>query len=274
MRGPPARTEDVPKARGRNPWGLPGRSACLPHGTMARPRRGGALVVREDVARLPWGNPILRLWEIRPVKTAENPTSADSLPELGPRDSEAFVRLVALLDGDPHLREVVVAMARRLLPRGHRARRLIDTQDVVQGAMCTAVESIDHFRGRTRAELMAWMRAILRTEVTRVTRSKDSRFVEARDSEWSGLQARTRAASPLDHLIAREDRETLLLALRRLPDSHREVVELRLRGLETAEICRVLRLAPAAVRKRESRAKARLKAEICGTFRRRTRIDG
>ena len=87
-------------------------------------------------------------------------------------DRKARKQLFALLGDEREFGGLIVAMAHRLLPRGHQARQLVDTRDVVQSALRTGLRHFSDFGGETEGELCNWFRAILRTKIHRVTRRR------------------------------------------------------------------------------------------------------
>ncbi|MBI4606374.1 MAG: sigma-70 family RNA polymerase sigma factor [Planctomycetes bacterium] len=188
---------------------------------------------------------------------------ADALRRVRERDPEARARLFSLLGDDREAGAVVLALARRVLPRGHWARRMIESRDIVQSALRTAWTSLSAFRGESEGELYAWLRTILRTKVHRTTRREGARrercgeevYEEGGDLAGEGL--------PVD-LPSIRDEDVLALrgAVAALPQCQRTVLELRLEGLSTPEIGRILGLSEVAVRKRESRAVKELRARF------------
>ena len=177
-------------------------------------------------------------------------------------DQQARKQLFALLADEDQFGAVILAMTRRLFPRSHRARRWVDTRDIVQSALRTGLRNFSDFRGETEGELCGWFRKIIRTKVDRVVRRKEYKLdlndVEhARKDKHCGT---TRL--PLSLVLDQELVEALRAAIARLPVDQRLVVELRLRSVSTSQIGCLLGLRQATVRKRESRAVKRLKAMV------------
>ena len=151
----------------------------------------------------------------------------------------------------------------RLLVRiqlGWRLHAKLDASDVVQQAMLLAHERRDQFRGRTEAEWLAWLRAILANALAAAARRFEA---QARDpGRERSLEAELeRSASRLESLLAAdqtspseravrgEELRRLAQALAHLPEDQRRVVELHyLSGLPVAEVAeRIGRTRPAAV---------------------------
>lgn len=155
----------------------------------------------------------------------------------------------------------VLAIARKALPRSHWARELVESRDILQSALRVGWLNADQFRGETAGELFSWIRTILRNKIERAGRRKENR---SRDLA-GGLQdvpegaGRPEGEAPIDSAIEAEVRARVRGAIQQLPEDQRQVMELYLQGLSAPEIARLLDLTPVAVRKRESRATARLR---------------
>ncbi len=67
------------------------------------------------------------------------------------------------------------------------------------------------------------------------------------------------APSPEEHAIHRDQLSRLIAVLDRIPDAQRQIIELRLAGLTTAEIATTLSMTRAAVKSAQTRAYARLR---------------
>jgi RNA polymerase sigma-70 factor (ECF subfamily) len=150
----------------------------------------------------------------------------------------------------------------RLLARLQLDPRLqgkLDASDVVQQTLLKAHEKMEQFRGRTEAELTAWLRQILANNLAEAVRkyAADARDVarerslEARLDESSArLEACLLAdeSSPSQRAIRRERSVQLANALAQLPDDQRRAVELHhLKGLAVAEVGNQLGKTRAAV---------------------------
>ena len=150
-----------------------------------------------------------------------------------------------------------------------------DPADIVQQTMLEAVRAFPQFRGRTEAELAAWLRQILGRVLGHEIRKYQGTQKRDVDREISFDQELTSVSQRLGDLIpapgpsptqahSREERQIALArVLERLPADYRTVLVLRhLEGLSHEDIARRLGRQPGAVRMLWVRALARLKSEI------------
>jgi RNA polymerase sigma-70 factor (ECF subfamily) len=163
--------------------------------------------------------------------------------------------------GEPSLeryREYLRFLAR--LQLSPRLQAKLDASDVVQQVLLQAHANRDQFRGRTEAEWLAWLRAILANALTATARRFDTeareldreRSLEARLEESSsrleGLLAADQS-SPSERAVRGEELLRLARALAELPPDQQRVVELHhLKGLPVAEVAELMdRTRPAVV---------------------------
>ena len=152
-------------------------------------------------------------------------------------------------------RDYLLLLARIQLDRRLQAK--LDPSDVVQQTLLKAHQNWDQFRGRSEAELAAWLRSILARHLADVVR----KFDPWGDGRERSLEAALEQSSArLESWLAAEDtppskrfeRQEQLLrmaeALAGLPDDQRTALELRhLRGLAVAEVAREMGRSTAAV---------------------------
>jgi len=131
---------------------------------------------------------------------------------------------------------------------GSRLRAKLDASDVVQQAMLQAHERRGQFRGRTEAEWLAWLRAILANALAAAARRFEAqardpgreRSLEAElDRSASGLERLLAAdeTSPSERAVRGEELVRLAHALTHLPEDQRRVVEMHyLKGLPVVEV--------------------------------------
>ena len=131
---------------------------------------------------------------------------------------------------------------------GPRLRAKLDESDVVQQTLLLAHANRDSFRGRTEAEWLAWLRAILANALAAAARRFSAgarelgreRSLEAELERSSARMECLLAAdqtSPSERAARGEELARLAGALDQLPDDQRRVVELHhLKGLTVAEV--------------------------------------
>jgi RNA polymerase sigma-70 factor (ECF subfamily) len=156
-----------------------------------------------------------------------------------------------------------------------RFRGKFDPSDVVQQTLLEAVRAWPQFRGRTEAELSAWLRRILARVLTHEARhyldtgrcdltcevSLERALAES--SGRLGDAALATGTSPSQHAIRHECELRLAEALGRLPDDYREVILMRnVEGLSHDEVARRMDRSVGSVRMLWVRALARLRQEL------------
>ncbi len=154
----------------------------------------------------------------------------------------------------------ILRMARRVLGPDDRARQLVDSVDLVQTALRVGWLDVSAFNGSTEKEFLGWIRGIIRNKLNRVVRKKGFWPDLEHVPEEEVPRGRESQALPVAQLMRDEIRSRLKNAIAELPEEQRKVLVLRLQGRRATEIAELLELKPEAVRKRESRAVARLRA--------------
>jgi RNA polymerase sigma-70 factor (ECF subfamily) len=166
----------------------------------------------------------------------------------------------------------LVSIARQELDPDLRAKN--SPSDLVQETFVEAQRAFGHFQGDTEAELLAWLRQLLRHRVGKLRR----RFRDTQkrrlarevalggDSSPEGPAGGGLAAnvpSPSGQAMEHEQDQALRAALGRLPDDYRRVITLRYQEeLPFEEIGRLLHRSPDAARKLWARAVERLHEEL------------
>ena len=145
-----------------------------------------------------------------------------------------YLRLLARLQLDPRL------------------QAKLDPSDAVQETLLKAYENRGQYRGRTEAELVAWLRKILANQLGESLRrfTADRRDVGREHSVEAGLEQSSarleswladQQSSPQERVARQEQLVRLSEALEQLPEDQRRVVELHhLLGWPVAELGRLL----------------------------------
>ena len=186
-------------------------------------------------------------------------------------DNNSTIRdlLSRIKNGDPSAREEFCERIQRegRLSRAVRgsmgpsdpARRIVDTQDILQSAMVAAMRGLDSFRGESDSSLLSWLSTIASRKVG-VYRRKAMKTGAI--DEPNSLPCE-RSENGQQTVELREFSERLEEARHKLSPALNVVVELRVRGFETREIAKCLALSCETVRQRDSRATRKLR-ELLG----------
>ena len=141
---------------------------------------------------------------------------------------------------------------------GARLRRRIDASDIVQQTCLEAHQALDAFRGSSEPEFSAWIKQILRRNVSNVVRdenaakrdvTREQPLYDPEDSVTVFWQEPTaEASSPSQRAIRGESAIRLAAALNKLPDDQRLAVQLRhLEGMGLQQISDQMERTPPAV---------------------------
>jgi RNA polymerase sigma-70 factor (ECF subfamily) len=145
-------------------------------------------------------------------------------------------------------RPFLYRQARRQL--GARLRRKLDAADLVQETLLKAHEKLGQFRGRTEAELAAWLRTILENTCAMAVRqfqagARDVAREQSLRGSISGAASPRRArqaippSTPDALAMHQEQLLRLMEALQQLPQDQRRAIELHhLQGQSLAEAAR------------------------------------
>jgi RNA polymerase sigma-70 factor (ECF subfamily) len=139
------------------------------------------------------------------------------------------------------------------------AKAKLDPSDIVQQTLLEAHRDRDQFRGRTEAEMIAWLRRLLACNLADAVRSlrrgkRDAARERSLEAALEASSARLEAwlaaeqSSPSERAERNEAILRLVDALACLPEANRQAVVMRhLQGLSLAEISQRLDRTPAAV---------------------------
>ncbi len=197
--------------------------------------------------------------------------AGSSLPHLldALRRGDAAAQGEVLLRYQPWLR----LLARLQLESQLRGK--LDPSDIVQQTLLEACRAFPQFRGRTEAELMAWLRQILvhvlahefrryhGTQQRDVAREVSLEQSLAQSSQRLGELLAAPGTSPSQQAIQHEQEVLLAEVLAHLPPDYREVIVLRhLEGLSHEQVAERMQRGTGAVRMLWVRALARLRQEL------------
>jgi RNA polymerase sigma-70 factor (ECF subfamily) len=145
------------------------------------------------------------------------------------------------------------------LQLGHGGRAKIDPSDIVQQTLLDAHRDRDQFRGRTEAEMAAWLRRLLACNLTDAVRllgraKRDATRERSLEAAIENSSARLEAwlaaeqSSPSERAQRNEAILRLVNALAVLPEANRQALVLRhCQGLSLAEISERMGRTPPAV---------------------------
>jgi len=148
-------------------------------------------------------------------------------------------------------RERLLARIRALL--GERARRRLESGDVLQGVALEWARLPESRRPRGTYSVLRWGTAVARNDV------RDALRKRAPDSEPPAEPLDTQDPSPATRVEEQEELDHLADAIADLPENHRRVIELRdLSGLSFHDVGVELGCTEAAAQMLHTRALARL----------------
>jgi RNA polymerase sigma-70 factor, ECF subfamily len=166
-------------------------------------------------------------------------------------------------------RAYLLVVAEREIDPALRAKG--GASDLVQQTFLEAQRDFGGFHGSTAEQLRAWLRQVLRNNLTSFARQyrdtqkrqagREVGLPQSRPSGPGGLATDT--PTPSRHAIAGEDAAALQAALDRLPDDYRQVIALRYdEDRPFDEIAQIMQRSPNAVRKLWARAVEHLQREL------------
>jgi RNA polymerase sigma-70 factor (ECF subfamily) len=149
--------------------------------------------------------------------------------------------------------------------------------DLVQQTLMHAHRDFANFRGRSEAELLAWLQRILLNEVARANRdfletakrdvSREVPFGHQDGSRGGGSWLPAETDTPSKQAAAKEEDARLRQALARLSAPYQQVIELRNRDLLAfAEIGAQMSISEERARRMWARAIERLRDDLAAEF--------
>jgi RNA polymerase sigma-70 factor (ECF subfamily) len=158
---------------------------------------------------------------------------------------------------------------------GAGLRRREDASDIVQQTVVEAFTAIEQFKGKSEPEFSAWLKQILRRNVSNLVRDnraakRDVRREQYLDAEHGSvsitwMQPMGKETPPSQHVIKAEAALNLARAIGELPDAQRDAVRMRhLEGLGIQEIADAMDKTPTAVAGLVRRGLAALRQKLTG----------
>lgn len=187
---------------------------------------------------------------------------SDNAGNDGDRQAADLDRLVA------HATPVLQKVAARMM--GAALRQRCRTSDLVQSALVEAIASMPSFRGKEDSEFVGWtMRIMERNALDRQRRlMTKKRRIDREDAggDMSLQNLVADEASPSQTAINREELLRIALAMRKLPDDQRRILQIvALQGGSHSEAARSLGRSEGACRVLLARARAHLLVAMART---------
>jgi RNA polymerase sigma-70 factor (ECF subfamily) len=182
-------------------------------------------------------------------------------------DPDAADRLLELY------RPVLRLIAEQMIGSGLRRRE--DASDIVQRTVLEAYAAFEQFHGGSEAEFSAWLKQILRRNVTNLVRDnraakrdvRREKYLDAAEGSVSvtWMQPAGKGTSPSQRVIRAEAALNLAEALDQLPDAQRDAVRMRhLEGRGVDDIAEAMDKTPAAVAGLVRRGLQTLREQLAG----------
>jgi RNA polymerase sigma-70 factor (ECF subfamily) len=169
-------------------------------------------------------------------------------------------------------RPVLRLIAEQMVGAGLRRRE--DASDIVQQTVVEAYTAIEQFKGKSEPEFSAWLKQILRRNVSNVVRDnraakRDLRREQYFDAEGSvsitWMQPVGRETPPSQRIVRAEAALNLARAIDELPDAQRTAVRMRhLEGRGIQEIADAMDKTPTAVAGLVRRGLEALRQKLAG----------
>lgn len=183
---------------------------------------------------------------------------------MDPPEAE-FNRLISLAQmGDREALSELCARYRPFLQTiatmkvGRALERRVDASDIVQETEIEMIRGIHDFRGTTEPELSAWLKQMLKRNISDKVRDNRAAMRDLRREEYldgatasatiTWMQPAGREESPSQFVMNGEAALRFATALQALPEDQGAVVRMRyMEGMKLAEIAEVVHKTPGAV---------------------------
>jgi RNA polymerase sigma-70 factor, ECF subfamily len=178
--------------------------------------------------------------------------------------SEELQRLLKESRADPDAADRLLTLYRPVLKMiadqmvGSGLQRREDASDIVQRTVLEAYAGFEQFNGQSEPEFSAWLKQILRRNVTNLVRDnraakrdvRREQYLDAAEGSVSvtWMQPAGRGTTPSQRVIKAEAARNLTVAIDELPEQQRVAVQMRhLEGRGIEEIAAAMNKTPAAV---------------------------
>lgn len=164
------------------------------------------------------------------------------------------------------LRSRLQGIARAHMAPKDGLRRVLDSEDLTQEALCDVIRNVRLFRGRTWAEFHAFLEAVLCRRKADLARhhARLRRRAQRHALPLDELALSSDSPSPSSSASLSEELRRLKALVDTLPGDQGEALRLRLAGHEYAAIAARLGISELAARKRLSRALEALRGKWSG----------
>ena len=150
----------------------------------------------------------------------------------------------------------LIALVRKHLPATDLVRAHMDSQDLRSTVQCALLKGVDGFRGSTEASFWAFIEGVVMNTKMAVIRGAvaDKRNVTRTLPLTRSDDPPTEARGPATETMERDDVIRLKSIVARLPDTHRDVLEMFAQGVSGPAMAERLGITQVAARQRLARA--------------------
>jgi len=168
----------------------------------------------------------------RELHVPEDPAFKPLIRRARSGDREAMDELLRIYNGQ------VMAIIRNKL--GRKLRVKLDSMDIYQTAMKSAVRSIESFEGETPSKFINWLTGILQNDIkVKAGYFKKNKRDMDREQQMEWTKA-DHLSTPSQHVLQNERAQYLKQALSQLSENQRLVILLKKKGKHLSEIARHL----------------------------------
>jgi len=192
------------------------------------------------------------------------PAAAEPAPESAPEPTEELIRAAQRGDVEgwrqihDRYRHVLKLIMRGRIPPDARAR--FDTDDLLQSGFLVAFRQLGSYEYRGRGSFQSWLKSIMLTRLQDRLRQLKTSMRDPDKEAGSDRAGELRSLETPSELLATAERQTeLTLALARLPELDRRLIEMKwFDRLSIQAISAQLGMPPSTVARRLSKAAERI----------------